>query len=414
MGEGDRNRDYWAQACNTSLSRTLDELTQRNYACNGIAVSLFALLGARLASSCVTALHTQISIFASAAVFSAVCYLLEYRLLRWRRTGKEVKGDRIWKNLRRFSGWMCAGCIAGTIAFSAWMQWRTDAYRWASISSEASKRRVYYELQSSSNRYYVAFHIFYPVAQLCVIFALNMLLRRVSDHASHSYYNVARDQDAGRSTHNGKFDWRDCVGEYALYKLVRAMHIIAMLLCALHVAARVVAAGFSADVAARFYQAAAATDLEGRETKSSLQIFSQILSDETRTNTPITVARLLEAAVFVMCALAFLLFFPTCIIMFIRVEQRLNNILAEMNLRSGFFFLRFACSSCLLHWSHSLHTPCSLRQVHSGPPTLTVTSVAAAKVSKALLPFGICGRPRSPLLLLRWACRCRFLLRSGS
>ncbi len=279
-------------------------------------------------------MFSQICIFASAAVLSVICYLLEYRLLRWRRAGKEVKGDRIWKNLRRFSGWMCAGCAAGAVAFSAWMQWRSNAYRFSVVFQVPDKRQDFYELRSSSGRYYVVFHIFYPVAQLCIVFAMNMLLRRVSGHASHSYYNVARDQDAGRSTQDGKFDWRDCVGEYALYKLVRAIHIIAMLLCALHVAARVVAAGFTAEEAARYNQAAAATDPEGRDTQASSQINSQILFDEARTNLPVTVARFLEAAVFVLCAFAFLLFFPACIIMFVRVERRLNTILEELNLRS--------------------------------------------------------------------------------
>ncbi len=54
-----------------------------------------------------------------AVVVSAIVFLLEYRLLRWRLSGKEVEGDRIWKNLRRFSGWTCAGCIAGAATYSA-------------------------------------------------------------------------------------------------------------------------------------------------------------------------------------------------------------------------------------------------------------------------------------------------------
>jgi len=60
--------------------------------------------------------------FALAAACAAVFYLLDYRLLRWRIEGKEVDGDRVWKNLRRFSSWMFAGCAAGAFADSAWMQ----------------------------------------------------------------------------------------------------------------------------------------------------------------------------------------------------------------------------------------------------------------------------------------------------
>ena len=73
----------------------------------------------------------QISLFACAAVVSAIVYLLDHRLLRWRLSGKEVEGDRIWKNLRRFSGWTCAGFIAGAVGFSSTL--RGNALRYESL-----------------------------------------------------------------------------------------------------------------------------------------------------------------------------------------------------------------------------------------------------------------------------------------
>ena len=154
----------------------------------------------------------QIVVFSLASLLSGIVNLLEYRLLRWRLSGKEVQGDRIWKNLRRFSGWTCAGCVAGAVTCSVLMQSRHLEYE-SSIPNIVRQR--FYELLASSIRYHVAFHIFVPFHLLCVIFAMNLLLRRVSDHASHSYYNVARDQEAGRMSHGRKFDWRDCVGQYA-------------------------------------------------------------------------------------------------------------------------------------------------------------------------------------------------------
>ncbi len=42
----------------------------------------------------------------------------------------------------------------------------------------------------------------------------------------------------------------------------------------------------------------------------------------------------LETAVLVLVASGFLLFFPTIVVMFHRVEQRLDTLLQEMNLRS--------------------------------------------------------------------------------
>jgi hypothetical protein len=269
--------------------------------------------------------------------------LLEYRLLRWRLSGKEVEGDRIWKNLRRFSGWTCAGCVAGVVTCSVLMQTRHLEYE-SSISNIVRQR--FYELLASSIRYHVAFHIFVSFHLLCVIFAMNLLLRRVSDHASHSYYNVARDQEAGRISYDGKFDWRDCVGQYALYYLVRNLHKVAMLLCAFGIIARVCAAGFRGQVAGVFEQAAAATDRDGRETRASLMIViggNDIFNNFT---TAISVSQILEAAVLVLEAFAFLLFFPACIVMFRRVERRLETFIQEMNLRSdhGNAFLPFEFS----------------------------------------------------------------------
>ena len=69
---------------------------------------------------------------------------------------------------------------------------------------------------------------------------------------SHSYYNEARDHDDDGSR---RFDWRDCVGQYKLYYLVRSMHALAMLLCALNVVARIVAAAFIFELIVLFDEA---------------------------------------------------------------------------------------------------------------------------------------------------------------
>ena len=87
-------------------------------------------------------------------MLGAVVYLLEYRLLRWRLSGKEVEGDRIWKNLRRFSAWTCAGCVAGAVTCSLLMQSRHLEYE---SSNPNIVRQRFYELVASSIRYHVAF-----------------------------------------------------------------------------------------------------------------------------------------------------------------------------------------------------------------------------------------------------------------
>ena len=128
--------------------------------------------------------RSQILTFAFGAVLSAVFFLLDYRLLRWRLRGKEfeVTGDLVWKDLRRFSGWTCACCAAGVAFVSMLWLWRNLEYE---SSVPGISRRQFYELMATSLRYYAAYHIFLPTHLLCVIYAMNMLLRRVSDHASH-------------------------------------------------------------------------------------------------------------------------------------------------------------------------------------------------------------------------------------
>ena len=263
-------------------------------------------------------------------------FLLDYRLLRWRLSGKDIVGDRIWNDLRLFSGWMCAGCVAGVAAFSGWMQWREFEYE--SVDLRISQR-ARHELQAASLRCHVVFHVFYPVHLLCVIFALNTLLRRVSDHASHSYYNTARDFNDRRSSiddRGKRFDFRDCVGQYALYYWMRSMHAISMLLCSMHAVARMVAAGYTAEQARLFDQAS-----EGNDTKDLRAEASASLSRA------ISACRVLEAAALLLVVSGFLLFFPPIIVMFNRIEQRLASLLREMYLRSdqGNAFLPFEFSS---------------------------------------------------------------------
>ena len=124
----------------------------------------------------------QVFMFASAAVTSGVCYGLQRRLLLWRRRGWEVVGDRIWKHLGTYSGWMCAGCVAGVVTFPVFLHadYVLSESRVLGISD-----RQKYELNASYKRFLGATYCFSPVELLCTIFAMNLLLRRVSDHASH-------------------------------------------------------------------------------------------------------------------------------------------------------------------------------------------------------------------------------------
>jgi hypothetical protein len=123
---------------------------------------------------------------------------------------------------------------------------------------------------------------------------------------------------------------------------VRSMHVIAMILCALHVLARVVSAGFTAKVAGLHDLAADETDAVGAETISSRSTFMAI-TGLVEGPTSIAVSRVIESTVLLFVASGFLLFFPAIIVMFHRVERKMDALLREMCLRTdnGTAFLPF-------------------------------------------------------------------------
>ena len=146
-----------------------------------------------------------------------------------------------------------------------------------------------------------------------------------------------------------KFDWRDCVGQYRLYYLVRSLHVLAMLLCGISIVARVVAAALGFEATKLYDEAAAACNAEGTDTRSDAdqKVWQKAVSTaEEKVDESLSASRVTEAAVLVLTAGAFLLFFPACIVMFRRVERRLDAIMQEMNHRSdlGTVFLPYEFS----------------------------------------------------------------------
>jgi hypothetical protein len=134
---------------------------------------------------------------------------------------------------------------------------------------------------------------------------------------------------------------------YALYYWVRTMHVIAMVLCSFNIAARIVAAGFTAELARLYDNAAAATDFQGKETDASREILNtSVTSTERRFRTADAVSRSIESATLVFVASGFLLFFPASIVMFRRVERKMEALLQELCLRAdvGTAFLPFEFS----------------------------------------------------------------------
>ncbi len=84
-------------------------------------------------------------------------------------------------NSRR-SGATFVGCTFGIAAFAAYLQTRQVFFESELRMNDPRKN---YELRALSIRYAAVFYALYPLELLFTIFAMNLLLRRVSDHASH-------------------------------------------------------------------------------------------------------------------------------------------------------------------------------------------------------------------------------------
>jgi hypothetical protein len=97
------------------------------------------------------------------------------------------------------------------------------------------------------------------------------------------------------------------------------------------------------------YEVAAACDANGKDTVVSRSIYNQELQRAiSMTDSCNFVALLFEAAILVLVAFGFCLFFPAIIVMFRRIEIRLDALLQQMDLRSdlGTVLLPFEFTDC--------------------------------------------------------------------
>jgi hypothetical protein len=245
--------------------------------------------------------------------------------------GKIVENDHIWDNFGQFSGILCGGFVFGAVSWCAYIQNIGHGYN---ALDHGITRHQFYIASALKFRYFSVFSIFYPIHVLCDTLAKCLLLCRMCDHCSHSYYNQARDMEQGRMSGDGRWDFRDCIGQYTLYNSVRRIKVVALVLCVLNIATRVALAGLHAHVSIAFDEAAASCDSEGRDTHTSSQLQADInalLFDGA--DKLISVSRVIEAAVLVLMFTAYLLCFPPCVMMFWRVQRRISDIIGEMHHR---------------------------------------------------------------------------------
>jgi hypothetical protein len=215
----------------------------------------------------------------------------------------------------------------------------TAYFEFESLTNGISDRQRF-ELFASYDRNAAAVNIFYPLELSCFGIFMSMVLRRVVLHLSHGYYNEAR------GSYSRVFDLRDCIGEYAMSRVLHILIAILLALTASGFIARLVAAVFRLKSAYFHDQAALECDSQGSLTNASMVEEAQSIEFAVMARTFYSVQAICEAAALLTLISAYLLFFPACIVMFRRVKIKLAKLIQETQHRpdSGIVLLPFEFS----------------------------------------------------------------------
>jgi hypothetical protein len=231
----------------------------------------------------------QVVSFALSAVYSLMWFL------RWAR---DIVKNRMWMQLGWFSGLVCAGSVAGCVAWAANMQRKVFLFE-GDVTINAGRK---YTLYASAHRWQAAFSIMNGIEVLCFIIAKLMMLGRLTNNAARSL----QEQGQGGGA------------------VVRVFHVVAaaVLLCSVGgMVALDVAAAYLVQYVAVIDQAAAACDAQGNDTTSSLTLVSEALGFQTQSGTFISVQAILEAATLLLISSSYIILVPLSVAMFRRAER---------------------------------------------------------------------------------------------
>ena len=326
----------WSQACTAQFKRPLSQLQQANYGSGIFAVSVSVLLQLLLRARSlppppplmhpvvryrVLPHNLQVASFGCAAAFGGIWLVVWVRMIR-RRLEVGVnrrRDDRTWPLLGWFSGLVCAGSVAGAIAWGATMP--NNAFNYES-SSPGFTHQQSYALQASSSRWLAVFLIFYPMEFLFLIMAKLMLLGRLSNHA---YQNYSQAQHM-----HGRVCACDCIGEYALEKLHRVLSAAAVVGSVVGMLALFIASAYNVKTAEMLDQAAAACDVKGHSTNSSNALLHDAGNLISIAGTAASVQNFVEAAVLVVMSAAYIVFIPLCVAIVGRAERSLISFIGHI------------------------------------------------------------------------------------
>jgi len=195
----------------------------------------------------------QILSFGAAAWYSGMWYL------RWVRAARQ---DLRWGQLRLFCGLVCAGSVAGTVAWCASLQKNAVFYE---IEAPGVTRRQAYALLASTLRFAAVFFVMNGFEFLCLIVSKLVLLGRLADSATQSSQeNVVGMSSVRRRWMNGR----------SLPIVYRVMAVGVVVGSATGMVSNAVACAYAVQEAILLDQASAACDNFGNETNSSLAFLS--------------------------------------------------------------------------------------------------------------------------------------------
>ncbi len=250
------------------------------------------------------------------------------KLNRWKQgDGFDIWNDRVWPKLGTYSALVCMSGLLGALyaVFNTLAKKSIVESRASGVAAAAmNERRATYWSNYSGLVIVRSLHF------VSYITSLNMLLFRVSRHASHRYYTQVRDA-VSRSSRS--FDPRDCIGEYPLYYCIRRTAKLVVLLSALLVIPSMVIASLSAKNSLIHEQVAAALGGDGQANNSTKALRQEAADNIRKLGSANSVYFVLASIVLMTMSAAYLIFVPICIVMFYRIEHRLGGVVGEMQHR---------------------------------------------------------------------------------
>jgi hypothetical protein len=255
----------------------------------------------------------QVASFAVAALYSGMWFL------RWARAGAE---ERMWPLLGWFCGTICAGSVAGAVAWVLQMKSNTFFYE---ANAESASPLQHLTLNASSFRNFAAFLLLYALEFLFLSISKLAMLGRLTDNAAQSSQADAVEM---RSVKRKYLSGR---GLQTIYKLMAGAVLLGS---AVGVVANAVSASYYVQNARLYDAAAAACDAAGNNTDTSLQLAREGRAFNAKASTGISVQAVSEALTLLLVTLSFLVIVSWCVALFRVAEGVAANALLAASRRT--------------------------------------------------------------------------------